>query len=578
MADRTVEADVIVNDKTAAGLDSASRRVKKFGDDVDKESKRAGDNAGKNLGGRIGDGFGKATQSIGVGVAKIGALVGGKLGDAIGDSVSNASPQIQGAIGAAVIGAVATLAPLIGGALSAAVVGGAAGVGIIGGVLLAARDARVQTAAASLGQRIMTGLNAKGGVFLEPVLASLGMISDRFNALLPVIGRGFQAASRFVVPLTDALLDAGEAITRGLVTATTKAGPVIDAIGDGVRQVGQAIGDVFTVLSGQSENAASALRVVFTIIAGAIRVIGDFVYALTAAWGAIRTLGGLLGDDSAGVGKVEPDAQSAADGLGALIPALDETQTGAAGAAASMQALIGASSALAQANASLDQSQIALNAALAATKQVREEGGRVTDNERNSLLQLNSEISSHLEKMAATGASADQVNAKSNQLRASFIEQARAMGMSEQQATELAARYGLFPKTVDTKVVLSGAAQAARELEYVKAAAGDIPAAINIAVRVTGSSNVAEVARSLAKQSMMADARADAYAEGSASFASLRGGRTGTLAGARTRSEAASLYSEVKVELDGRQIAPSVTTIARILDKRMAWREKRTRR
>jgi len=577
VADRTVEADVIVNDKTAAGLDSASRRVKKFGDDVDNESKRAGDRAGRNLGGRIGDGLQNASRQIGVGVAKIGTLVGGKLGDAIGNSVQNASPQIQAALGAVVIGAVATLAPLLGAGLAGAVVGGAAGTGIIGGVLLAARDARVQTAAQSLGQRIMTGLNQQGGVFLEPVLASLGKISDRFNALLPLIGRGFQAASRFVEPLTDALLDAGEAITRGLVTATIKAGPVIAAIGDGVRQVGQAIGDVFTVMSGQSENAASALRVLFSIISGAIRMIGDFVYALTATWGAIRTLGGLLGDDSAKVKKVGPDARNAADGLGALIPALTETGTSASGAATSMQALVGATSALASANASLDQSQIALNAALAATKQVREEGGRVTDAERSSLLALNTEIGQHLEKMAATGASADQVNAKSNELRLSFIEQARAMGMSEQQAIDLAARYGLFPKTVDTKLTLSGAAQAARELEYVKAAAGSVPAAINIAVRVTGSSNVAEVARSLAKQSMMADA-AGAYEDASASFASIRGGRAGALAGARVRSGPINLASEVRVQLDGRQIAPAVTTVATTLDKRVAWREKRTKR
>lgn len=576
MADRTVEADVIVNDKTAAGLDSASRRVKKFGDDVDKETSKAGDKAGKNLGSRIGQSFSRLNSELGQAITDASKNFG-KLGSSISGAI--ASPQIQGAIGALAAGAVATLAPLIGAAMSGAVIGGAAGVGIIGGVLLAARDARIQTAASSLGQRIMTGLNQQGGVFLQPVLASLQQVGERFNSLAPLIGRAFAASARFIEPLADAFLDAGEAITRGLVAATLKAGPVMSAIGDGVRQIGQTIGGVFALLSTQSENAASALRVIFAIINGAIQIIGQFVYALTAAWGAIRTLGGLLGDDSANIKKVGPDARNATDGLFTLIPALDETGTSAGGAASAMTALSGATSTLSAANATLDQSQISLNAALAATKQVREEGGKVTDNERSSLLALNTEIGAHLDKMTAAGASADEVNAKSNALRLSFIEQARAMGMSEQQAAELAARYGLFPKTVDTRVVLSGAAAAAQELERVRARAGDIPATINIAVRVTGSSNVAEVARSLAKQSMMAD-RVDAYGQAAAQLAAGGYGGFSPLAGARGRPGASqvNLTNRIKVELDGSALAPEVARTATAVYDTRNWKQQVGRR
>lgn len=570
MADRTVEADLVVNDKTGPGFASAGAKAKKFGDDVDK----IGDDAGKSLGSRIGGSFGKIGQSITAGLAKVGSVAGGKMGDAIANSLSNASPQVQAAIGGVVAGAAATLAPLLGGALSAAVIGGAAGVGIIGGIVLAARDQRIAGAAQSLGQRITSSLNAQGGVFLEPLLASIGKVSDRFEQLAPLIGRGLAAAARFVEPLTDALLDAGQAITTGLVAAIQNAGPVMTSIGNGIRLVGQTIGDVFALLSTQSDNAASALDAVFAIISGAIQMIGQFVYVLTAAWGAIRTLGGLLGDDSAGVEKVAPDADAAANSLGALIPKLDGTGAAAGGAASSMTALGNATRDVAAANASLDQSQISLNAALAATKQVREEGGRVTDAERNSLLSLNSEIGRHLEALAASGAGADEVNAKSNALRASFIEQARAMGMSEQQAQALAARYGLFPKTVDTKVVLSGAEQARRELEYTRAAAGNIPATINIAVRVTGSSNVAEVARSLAKQSMMAD-RVSAFGEAQAAFAASGAGSFGLLAGASQRSGAPkiNLTNRVRVELDGRTLAPEMARTATAIVDTKAWKK-----
>lgn len=569
MADRTVEADLVVNDKTGPGFASAGAKAKKFGDDVDKIGKEAGDKAGKGIGSGITGALGK----LGGGIGK--ALTDGlNIGDKIGTAIQNASPQAQAAVGALAVGAAATLAPLLAGALSAAVIGGAAGAGIVGGIVLAARDQRIASAAQSLGQRVMSSLNAQGGVFLEPVLASIGKISDRFAQLAPLIGRGLAAAARYVEPLTDALLDAGQAITTGLVAATIKAGPVIAAIGNGIRQVGQAIGDTFSLLSTQSDNAASALNVVFAIIAGAIRVVGDFVYALTAAWGAIRTLGGLLGDDSAGVKDVAPDADAAANSLGALIPKLDETGSSAGGAAGSMTALAGATRDVAGANASLDQSQISLNAALAATKQVREEGGRVTDAERSSLLALNSEIGRHLEALAASGAGADEVNAKSNTLRASFIEQARAMGMSEQQAQELAARYGLFPKTVDTRLTLTGAEAARRELERTRALAGSIPDQINIAVRVTGSSNVAEVARSLAKQSLMAD-RAGAFGESASAFAASGAGSFGMLAGSSRRAGPSkiNLTNRIRVELDGRTLAPEMARTASAIVDTKAWKQ-----
>jgi hypothetical protein len=574
VADRSVEVDVLASDKTASGLDSAANRFKKFGDDVDRKSKETGEKAGRGLGSGIGSGLSKLGQGVTSGLAKLGTVAGGKLGDAISGALSSASPQVQAAIGGVVAGAVATLAPLLGGALSAAVIGGAAGAGIVGGIALAARDSRIQGAASALGQRIMSSLNASGGVFLQPVLASIQQISERFARLGPLIGRGLAAAATFVEPLTSALLDAGEAITLGLVAAIQNAGPVMASIGNGIRSVGQAIGGVFALLSTQSDAAASALDAVFAIISGAIQIVGQFVYILTAAWGAITTLGGLLGDDSANIKKVGPDSRDATAGLLGLIPALDTTGTSAGGAASAMTALGAATNNLASANATLDQSQITLNASLAAAKQVREQGTVVTDNERNALLNLNTEIQNHLEKMTAQGASSDAVNAKSNTLRASFIQQAIQMGATAAEAEQLANRYGLIPKVVDTDVVLTGAARAKQELEWVQAAAGSIPAAINIAVRVTGSSNVGEVARSLAKQSMMAD-RVNAYEHAASRFAGGGFGGMSPLAGASVRqgNNQVSLINRIRVELDGRQLAPEMARTASAVYDTADWKK-----
>ncbi len=130
----------------------------------------------------------------------------------------------------------------------------------------------------------------------------------------------------------DAFLDAGEAVTTGLVAAIQQGGPVIQAIGNGVRSMGQTIGNVFALLSTQSENAASALNVLFSIINGAIEIVGQFVYILTAAWGQIRTLGGLIGDDGAGTQQLAEGASAADNAFGGLNIALTGTTGAASGA------------------------------------------------------------------------------------------------------------------------------------------------------------------------------------------------------------------------------------------------------
>lgn len=580
MADRSVEVDILATDKTAKGFDSAAARAKKFGDDVDKTNKESGERGGKSFGSSFGKGVGNAFSKIGstVGSALAGGLdLGGKLGNAI----SNASPQVQAAVGGVVAAALATAAPLLGAGLAGAVVGAGAGAGIVGGIVLAARDSRIQTAAASLGQRIMSVLNRQGGVFVGPLLAAIGQISDRFSALSPMIGRALSAAARYVAPLTDAFLDAGEAVTTGLVAAIENGGPVITAISGGVRLLGTTVRDVFVLLSSQSENAASALSFLFGIVAGAIKVIGQFVYTLTAAWGQIRTLGGLIGDDGAGTQQLAEGASAADSAFGGLNIALDGTNSSAAGAATSMSLLGQQTRSMAELNASLDQSQISLNAALKATADAREAGGQVTDQERTALINLNSEIQNHLAAMTAQGASSADVNAKANELRSTFIAQARQMGMNAQQAEDLAYRYGMFPRNVDTSLQLTGAEAARRELERVRARAGEIPPLIDIAIRVTGAEASRQaIASALAKQSMMAD-HIGSFGAGAGRFAAGHAGEFGTLAGAeraRPASQRVNLINRIRVELDGQRLAESQVRAATAVYDDREWRRETGKR
>lgn len=587
MAERDVEARVTVKDDSAAGVNSVIRNMRRAAAEAKVAEAKARESAGLyrkigfEAGNSITNGLGNAAKAIGNTLASVGIKSGAKLGESVASGLSNATPQIQTALGAAAVSAVATLAPLISAGISGAVVGGAAGGGVLGGLLLASQDARVAAAGTALGQRVFSGLKTEAGVFVKPALDAIGQVDVAWTRARGQIGAGLAAAARYVAPLTDALLDAGDAVLNGLVAAIRNAGPAVSALSYGIRALGKATGDALTTFAGLGDAGAVALRDLLGLTSLVIRAITSVLAQLTWWYGQIRTLGGLIGDvkdETTDLGAASDAA--AGGGLLNFVQKLDETEVAAGGASAAVTGLNTATRDLAGANVALTQAQVATEQAFARANEVREQGTVATANEREALAGLIGVINAETTAMAAQGATSDQVNAKSNELRESFIKQAQAMGYSKAGAEALAASYGLFPKVVATDVKLNGANTAKAELERIQAAAGSIPAAINIAVRVTGSSNVAEVARSLAKQSMAADNGAvfGQHAERMSSAIGMASGGS-RLAGATMRdTRPVRVESSVQVLLDGRAIAPQARAIAKQLDDRQRWNDRRVPR
>lgn len=574
MADRKVEVDIVLNDKTAAGAASASRTVGKLGDDIDKKTKESGEKAGKNFGEKIGQGVKNAGAKIGETFAKLGVKAGGMFGDGISSAITNASPQIQGAIGGVLAAIAVVVGPMLGAILAGAVVGGAAGTGIVGGVILAARDSRIQGAAKSLGERVMSALNQQGGVFLEPLLRSLNQVSERFTKLQPLIGRLFAAAARYVEPLTEALLDAGEILLTSIVGATERAGPVLRSFGDGLVKVAEAVGYVIDEFSKLESESSSAISAFFSFWAFGIKVMGTFVTVLAKVWGWVSTLGGLLGDDGAKVEELGLDAASTTTALGGLNIALDDSAASAGKTAEQMSLAAQGVKSLTEVAIEADQAQINLNRILKEVSETREKGSKITDNERQALIDLQGAISQQIEAYAQTGVSSDEVNRKANELRDAFIAQARQMGMNQKQAEELANKYGLIPRKVDSSLTLTGAAEAARELERVAARAGSIDRQIDIAIRVTGSqASRRAIQAALAKQSLSAD-YIGSFGQGAASFAERNG--FARLAGAAPRVTPTNvrLTSRVRVDLNGRALAPEMVSVSESVYDEREWRGK----
>lgn len=586
MGERDVEAKVTVKDDTAAGINSVIRQMRRAAQEAKVAEAKARESAGLyrkigfDAGNSITSGLGNAAKAIGNTLASVGIKSGTRLGTSIADGLEKATPQIQTGLGAAAVGAVATLAPLLAAGISGAVVGAAGTGGVLGGLALASQDARVAAAGNALGVRVFSGLKSEAGVFVAPTLEAIDMVQKRWDGARAQIGQGLAQAARYVAPLTDALLDAGDAVLDGLVAAIKSAGPAVSATAQGIRMLGAATRDALLTFAGLGDAGAVALRDLLGLTSLVIRAITAVLATLTHWYGIIRTLGGLIGDvkdETAGLGATAEDASG---GLMDFVQKLTDTDSAATGAAGAITGLNTATQDLAGANVALTQAQVATKRAFEEANEIRELGTQASNNEREALAGLIGVINAETAAMTAQGASADQVNQRSNELRESFIKQAQAMGYSKQGAEALAASYGLFPKVVATDVKLTGAQLAEQELERVRAKAGSIPATINVAIRVTGSEASRQaIASALAKQNMMADAEAFAtHAERMSATVGMAAPYR--LAGATMRSggQPVSVTSDVSVFLDGRAVAPVATTVARRLDDRAAWRNKRARR
>lgn len=584
MAEREVKIKVSAEDDTAKGLSSAERRLKRLEEQEKKRLERIRRDSlgvfrrvGEDSGTAITNSIAKTFNNLGAGLSKIGIKAGRDIGTSLAAGAQAASPQLQSAITVGLVGAAASAAPLIGATIAGAVVGSAAGVGIIGGVVLASRDARVSAAGTALGQSLLGSLSTQSSVFIAPLLDSIGQIQRRFASVQGQIGQGFAQAARFVAPLTDAILDAGESVLTGLVAALQKAGPVVTAVGEGIRTLGRITEYALVSFASVGDEGALAFRDLFTVIELVSKQIIFMITALAKAYGFVRTLGGLIGDTSEETKGLGDVATTTAEGMLPFQLGLEATGTAAAGAADSVSNLAGAQQDLIGATIGLAEAQINTERAFKDAKDVIDGTTTATLDEKAAILDLVGVTNSEIEAMRAKGVAASEVNARSNELRESLIRQAQASGYSRKAAEELINSYGLFPKVVNTDVKLSGAEQARRELERTRAVAGSIPDQINIAIRVTGSEASRQAIQSaLAKQSMMADAGA-AYVQDQAAFAA-GSNRAGVLAGARDRQPPIRLSSDVRVNLDGRAIAPMVTTVAKTLDKRVAWRERRAKR
>lgn len=267
---------------------SALRRLKRVKDLLpgEKEGQESGEAVSRGMVSRVVAGAVGASAKVGSGLAS-------KVPGALGDAVSNLPPQAQAAIGAGVVGAIAVTAPLIGATLAGAVVGAAGIGGVVGGLVIASKHPAVKKAAGDLGDDVSGILQRSTISFVPAATEALGMVRTEIHSWEPQLTQIFANSSRYVRPLTAALLDAGGSLLDGIDDAVREAGPVIDVLGEGIRRIGDATGDFLSNMSKHATEGAHALALFLYVVEGTIRTVDLAVGSLATMYGLLEKLAGI---------------------------------------------------------------------------------------------------------------------------------------------------------------------------------------------------------------------------------------------------------------------------------------------
>jgi cell wall-associated NlpC family hydrolase len=271
--------DVKANPKTAiAALDAVERKLHSLGRDAETvEVKVQTERALSQLERfkkQLGDVGGKGGDDAGSGfVGRFVSQLGTKLPEAFsGSMVAAAAP------------AVAALAPTLAAGVAGAVVGGAGIGGVIGGVLLAARDERVQAAGKQLGTFVLGDLTERASAFVPATLAAIARVKQGFIDIGPDLDRIFKS-SRFVEPLVDGAIQGAKKFVSGFADAVDQADPVIQALRYGLDEVGAASGSAFKLLASDAKEGASAIDDLTNSVSSLITTTAAIIHGTAAVKG-----------------------------------------------------------------------------------------------------------------------------------------------------------------------------------------------------------------------------------------------------------------------------------------------------
>lgn len=579
---RDVEFDVTAEDKTGSALAAAERhfeesqkRIDKINKDHTTKRQKDLDESAARIGRRLESVFGKAAP---------------KLAQSLATSIGSAGPAIAAA-GAAI-------APFLGATISAGIIGAAGAGGVIGGVLLAARDPRVSAAGTKLGQTLLGNLEKDAAPFVEPLLKAVDTVENRFQQMNGRISSIFSHSAGFLGPLVDGVLGGVDGILRGFDALVRRGKPVMDALGHSFTIIGDSIGNAFETISGGSEDAATALEYTARTIGAVIEGVGYLVRGLTELFGVITYLPSkMIGVSDAlsrltGIGRqynleTEHTADSSVRATDATAGLVNKVQglyytydtTGAAAdrtnkyledSADQMADTAQAARDLITANHALYDSETNLGAATDAATKARKENGRTLDANtekgranRDALSAVASAAQAEYDAFTRVNSAGPKTAALAETLRGKFIALAQKLGASKTEANNLANSILNIPGKKDVKIeAKSNAATISRET---KDALNSIHSkTVSLTVNVNAS-RLASIENRLNRLG------GSMYNAGGSTWAALDSNSGAARTGGPTP---VNVNSNINVALDGAPFYAMTVRAVEARSNRDAWRQK----
>lgn len=439
----------------------------------------------------------RIAKALPASAAKIGADMAPGVVSGLGGGLARAGASL-GPAGAAIgAGLAAGATPLLLAGLGGAVIGAAGAGGVVGGLVLAAKDARVKAEAENLAQSLDSMLQTAAAPFVPAVLGAMQDLRKESAALAPEFRTIFGAAASYVQPLERGLVGMVKGALPGLRDAVVQAGPVIDALADGLIQTGEAVGDLFSTIAEHAPEGARALTYLFEIVEIGIDSLSKMISVGSTAFKwmdiASSAMSGRQAQTAAQYAVAQHNAAAASDRTSSasaqLLEALNRMGGAAEDTTYSVQRLDEAFRNLFDRQMNADQAAIRWQESLAEMNKELRSGARTLSintaegraNTKSLLASI--EVARRVrDANLARGQSLDLVNAK----YASDIEGLRAAavaaGFNKRQVDALVGAYRRIPDEVVTEIKATGASSAAASARVAAAAYNALPRSIQTTI------------------------------------------------------------------------------------------------
>jgi hypothetical protein len=228
---------------------------------------KKGGGEAESLGEKISNAFSEALDGLPLGI-----------GNALKAAAAN--PELAGlglAIGLPVVAG-------IGAALTGAALAGTAAVGLAGGILLAAKDARVHAAWVAFANEAGQDLQEASSVFAKPLAAAATTVGDAFHDIMPLIEKDFATLAPVVDRLAAGAAGFIKAFAPGFSSGIQAGAKVFAQFADELPGLGAAVGFFFDELAAGAEGGGSALVTTLRAAEFAVEGLGAALHSASDAF------------------------------------------------------------------------------------------------------------------------------------------------------------------------------------------------------------------------------------------------------------------------------------------------------